>query len=380
MIYLDNSATTKPYKEVVDVYAAVASNFFGNPSSLHSLGMKAEGLMTESRNRIADLLNVKGIEIIFTSGGTEGNNIAIKGAARAKQKRGKHLITTQVEHASVEEAFGQLEQEGYEVSYLPVDQFGRVSTEQVEAEIRSDTTLISIIHVNNETGTIQPIEEIGKMLNRYPQIYFHVDHVQGISKVPLNFRQSRIDLCTCSAHKFHGMKGNGILFVREGIQVESLFQGGDQENGLRAGTENVAGIVGMAKALRMTKEQENNINYLVTLKEQFISQLQNVEGVWINSPAEFSAPHIVNFSIPGTKPEVIVQSLTAKEIYVSTKSACSSKLSAPSRVLLAMGFTNDRASSGIRVSLSFDTTAEEINQLITELEIIIPELLEVVHT
>ncbi|MFC0557950.1 cysteine desulfurase family protein [Halalkalibacter alkalisediminis] len=380
MIYLDNSATTKPFKEVVDAYAAVASNFFGNPSSLHSLGMQAEGLMTESRNRIADLLHVKNTEIVFTSGGTEGNNIAIKGAARAKQKRGKHLITTQVEHASVEEAFGQLEQEGYEITYLPVDQNGRVSVEQVEAEIRSDTTLISIIHVNNETGTIQPIEDIGKMLIRYPQIYFHVDHVQGISKVPLNFRQARIDLCTCSAHKFHGMKGNGFLFVREGIQVESLFQGGDQENGLRAGTENVAGIVGMAKALRMTKAKESKINDLVALKEQFIEQLKTIEGVWINSPTHASAPHIVNFSIPGTKPEVIVQSLTTKKIYVSTKSACSSKLSAPSRVLSVMGLEHDRANSGVRVSFSFDTTADELNVLFNELKKIIPELLEVVNS
>jgi cysteine desulfurase len=380
MIYLDNSATTKPYKEVVDAYAMVASSYFGNPSSLHTLGMQAEGLIEESRNRIADLLGVKGIEIIFTSGGTEGNNIAIKGVARAKQKRGKHLITTQVEHASVAEAFHQLEKEGYEVTYLPVDRDGRVSVDQVEAEIRSDTTLISLIHVNNETGTIQPIEEVGKMLERYPQIYFHVDHVQGISKVPLNIRKARIDLCTGSAHKFHGMKGTGFLFVREGIQVESLFQGGDQENGLRAGTENVAGIVAMTKALRMITEQQHKLSNLLHLRKQFIDQVQNIDGVVINSPLDLAAPHIVNFSIPGIKPEVLVQSLSAKGIYVSTKSACSSKLTAPSRVLEAMGLTPERASSGIRVSFSFDTTLEEINESVAELQIIIPELLEVVYS
>ncbi len=380
VIYLDNGATTKPYKEVVDAYVTVASTYFGNPSSLHSLGMQAEGLITESRNRIADLLGVKASEIIFTSGGTEGNNIAIKGVAHAKKKRGKHLITTQVEHASVEEAFSRLEQDGFEVTYLPVDQFGRVSVEQIEAEIRPETTLISIIHVNNEIGTVQPIEEIGEMLENYPQIYFHVDHVQGISKVDLNIRKSRIDLLTCSAHKFHGMKGSGFLFVREGIQVQSLFQGGVQESGLRAGTEHVAGIVAMAKALRMVKANKQKQRELTQLKNTFVTKIQAIEGVMINSPDKFVAPHIVNFSIPGTKPEVIVQSLSAKGIYVSTKSACSSKLSEPSRVLTALGLDLDRASSGIRVSFSFDTTLEEINQVIDELKIIIPELLEVVYT
>ena len=218
------------------------------------------------------------------------------------------------------------------------------------------------------------------MLTRYPQIYFHVDHVQGVTKVPLNVKKARIDLCTCSAHKFHGMKGNGFLFVREGIQVESLFQGGDQENGLRAGTENVAGIVGMAKALRMAQEEQRKIKDLVALKEHFIEQLETIEGVCVNTPKNGSAPHIVNFSIPGTKPEVIVQSLTTKEIYVSTKSACSSKLNAPSRILAAMGLVNERANSGIRVSFSFDTTEKELNRLLNELKLIIPELLEVVHT
>ncbi|ARK31731.1 cysteine desulfurase family protein [Halalkalibacter krulwichiae] len=380
MIYLDNSATTKPYKEVVDAYTAVASNFFGNPSSLHTLGMKAEGLITESRNRIAELLDVKPVEIIFTSGGTEGNNLAIKGAAKAKQKRGKHLITTVVEHPSVMEAFAQLEQDGYEVTYLPVDQEGRVEVAQVEAAIRPDTTLLSIIHVNNETGAIQPIEKIGEMLERYPRIYFHVDHVQGISKVPLNLRKARIDFSTFSAHKFHGMKGTGFLFVREGIKLAPLFEGGSQENGLRAGTENTAGIVSMAKALRMAKNQENEHEQLYKLRETFIRKLNAIDGIVINSPADQVAPHIVNFSIPGAKPEVVVQSLSSKGIYVSTKSACSSKLSAPSRVLSAMGLSDERAISGIRVSFSFDTTAAEVNQLLTELEVIIPELLEVVKS
>jgi cysteine desulfurase len=380
MIYLDNSATTKPYQEVVETYAKVASTYFGNPSSLHSLGMQAEGLVTESRSRIANVLGVKAKEIIFTSGGTEGNNIAIKGTAWAKKNRGKHLITSQVEHASVTEAFTQLEQEGFEVTYLPVDHEGRIDVFELEAAIRPDTTLVSIIHVNNETGTIQPINEIGKLLEKFPHLLFHVDHVQGITKVPLNIRESGIDLCSCSAHKFHGMKGNGFLFVREGVRVDSLFHGGEQENQLRAGTENVAGIVSMAKALRIASEQERHYKKLVSLREVLITQLKTIEGVVINSPENHAAPHIVNFSIPKTKPEVVVQSLTAKEVYVSTKSACSSKLSAPSRVLSAMGLSEERASSGIRVSFSYETTKQEVDQFIKELKVIIPELREVINS
>ncbi len=379
MIYLDNSATTKPYKEVVDTFVKVSTTYFGNPSSLHSLGMQAEELMLEARSRIAGLLGVKASEIIFTSGGTEGNNLAIKGAAYARQKRGKHLITTIVEHPSVYETFQQLEKEGYEVTYLPVDQEGRVNAEQVIAAIRPDTILVSIIHVNNETGAIQPIEEIGKQLRAYPRVIFHVDHVQGISKVPLSFKQGNIDLCTCSAHKFHGMKGTGFLFVREGLRLASLLHGGDQENQLRAGTENVAGIVAMAKALRLAEEQaKEKYTQLCELKNQFVNELIKIEGVMVNTPMEKIAPHIVNFSIPYTKPEVVVQSLTAKHIYVSTKSACSSKLSEPSRVLSAMGVGEERAQTGIRVSFSYETTADELKTLLQELNALIPELLEVV--
>ncbi|KHF37754.1 cysteine desulfurase family protein [Halalkalibacter okhensis] len=380
MIYLDNSATTKPFQEVVETYAKVASTYFGNPSSLHSLGMQSEGLIGESRNRIAQILGIKSNEIIFTSGGTEGNNIAIKGTARAKQSRGKHLITTQVEHASADEAFLQLEREGFDVTYLPVDQEGRVSVEQVKNAIRPDTILISMIHVNNETGTILPIEEIGELLKSYPQTLFHVDHVQGVTKVPLDLKKSRIDLCTFSAHKFHGLKGNGFLFVREGLRIDALFHGGTQESRLRAGTENVAGIVAMAKALRMSFEQDPKRKELEQLRHYLITHLKKLDGVVLNSPEQMAAPHIVNFSIPGVKPEVIVQSLTAKEIYVSTKSACSSKASEPSRVLLAMGISEERANSGIRVSFSFETTVAELDQLITGLKGIIPELLEVVNT
>ncbi|GAE25833.1 cysteine desulfurase [Halalkalibacter wakoensis JCM 9140] len=378
MIYLDNSATTKPYKEVVEAYATVASTYFGNPSSLHTLGLQAEKLIGESRTRIAQILNIKSSEIIFTSGGTEGNNIAIKGTAYSKKSRGKHLITTTIEHPSVFEAFSQLETEGFDVTYIPVDQQGQIKVRDLEKAIRPDTTLVSMIHVNNETGSISPIEETGELLKKFPHVLFHVDHVQGVSKVPLDLKKAGVDLCTFSAHKFHGMKGNGLLYVREGVKIAPLFHGGEQEHRVRAGTENVAGIVAMAKALRLAVEKDTS--HLDELRAYLTEQLTSLEGIQLNSPAQNAAPHIVNFSVPGTKPEVLVQSLTKSEIYVSTKSACSSKLSEPSRVLLAMGLGEKVASSGVRVSFSNETTKEEINQLMIQLKRIVPQLLEVVHS
>lgn len=380
MIYLDNSATTKPYEEVVDTFVKVSQQFFGNPSSLHSLGMQAEKLLVESRERIAQLLHIKAGEIIFTSGGSEGNNLAIKGTAYGRKKRGNHMITTAIEHPSVIEPCAQLEKEGYDVTYLPVDEFGRIRVEDVKKAIRPTTILVSIGHVNSEVGAIQPIEEIGQLLQDYPHVYFHVDHVQGLAKVPLSFKSARIDLCTCSAHKFHGLKGTGFLYVREGVQLQPLIQGGVQEYSLRAGTENVASVVAMTKALRMAlSKQKTQMTTIVQLREKLRSALEKIDGVVINSPKDNAAPHIVNFSILHVKPEVVIQSLAAKQIYVSTKSACSSKLSEPSKTLLAMGLGEERANSSIRVSLSYETTEREIDQFISELTDLIPTLVKVVR-
>lgn len=379
MIYLDNSATTKPYKEVIHTFTEVATTYFGNPSSLHTLGVEAERLLTEARKRIAATLNVGGDEIIFTSGGTEGNNIAIKGTAYARKKRGKHLITTRVEHASVLKVFEELEMDGFEVLYLDVDSQGKIRLEDLYSAIRNDTILVSIHHVNNETGAIQPIEEIGKVLDQFRTIYFHVDHVQGLSKVPLDLKKARIDLCTGSAHKIHGLKGSGFLFIRKGLNIKALTHGGSQEFGFRTGTENVAGIVAMTKALRIVEEKRVELNQsLYKLRQELINNLKTIDKVIINSPAD-GAPHIVNFSVLSLKPEVIVQALAEKEIYVSTKSACSSKASEPSHVLVGMGFSEERANSAIRVSFSYETTKSEIEHLVHQLRIIIPELLEVIR-
>ncbi|WP_319830069.1 cysteine desulfurase family protein [Bacillus solitudinis] len=380
MIYLDNSATTRPHQEVMNTYMKVADQYFGNPSSLHTLGMEAESLLTKARMMMAEHLGVKTKEIIFTSGGTEGNNLAIKGTALGRRERGRHLITTEVEHASSYETFKELESYGYRVTYLPVNEDGRIKTADVEKAIESDTILISIIHVNNETGVIQPIEEIGDMLRSYKHVRFHVDHVQGAIKVPLSLYEANVDMCSLSAHKFHGMKGTGLLYVKEGVPLFPLLHGGDQEQKLRAGTENVAGAVALAKAYRIERGHAiEGLAQLKRLRSQFLKGLEALEGVIVNSPTKGVADHIINFSIPYTKPEVVIQSLAAKQIYVSTKSACSSKLAEPSRVLLAMGFNGERASSAIRVSFSFQTKAQEITTILKELKQIIPTITRVKH-
>jgi cysteine desulfurase len=378
MIYLDNSATTKPFPEVVDSFVTVATKYFGNPSSLHELGMKAERLLTQAREQIAAALQVKPSEIIFTSGGTEANNFAIKGVAFQYRHRGKHIITTAIEHPSVSETCRQLEQLGFEVTYLPVNESGVVTVEQVKKALRDDTILVSIMHVNNEVGSIQPVEEIGALLASYPKTIFHVDRVQGISKVPLDMKKAHIDLCTMSAHKFHGLRGAGILYVRQGVRLSPLLAGGGQEMQLRSGTENVPAIVAMAKALRMSLEKyDKQIDYLLEVKQTWLNELKAIPSIQINTPLEHSAPHIINFSLNGIKPEVFVHELAKNDIFVSTTSACSSKKKAPSKTLLAMGMDDSRAESGIRISLSFENTLEEIPTAIAVMKKAIEKLREV---
>lgn len=379
MIYFDNSATTKPYPEVREGYMKVAEQYFANPSSIHSLGSEVEKLMTQSRALTASLLGVKPTEIVFTSSGTEGNNLAIKGVAFQYQNRGKHIITTSIEHPSVLEAYKQLETLGYTVSYLDVDQSGRINLEQLKDMLRDDTILVSVIHVNNELGTIQPINEIGNLLKKYPKTLFHVDHVQGIGKVPLKLKDSGIDLCTMSGHKFHALRGTGILYIRDGLKIASIMSGGGQEMGIRSGTENVAGIVSMTKALRITfdKINQGGLSHLLQLKEALLSGLKRMDGIIVNTPDQDSAPHIINFSVLHVKPEVLIHSLSKHEIYVSTQSACSSKLAQASRVLTAAGLGEERAKSAIRVSFSLDNTLEEVKAFIEVLTNIVPKLQEV---
>ncbi|CAH0346861.1 cysteine desulfurase family protein [Bacillus sp. CECT 9360] len=359
MIYFDNSATTKPYPEVLDSFIKVSSEFFGNPSSLHGIGAQAEKLLSQARSQIAELLGVRSPEVYFTSGGTEGNNLAIKGAALANSGKGKHIITTATEHASVYDAFSHLEDSGFDITYLPVNQTGQIHLDDLLKAIRKETILVSVMHVNNETGSIQPIEQIGKVLSSYPDILFHVDHVQGIGKVPLEINQTGIDLCTISGHKFHGLKGTGALYIRDGVNVTPLFSGGSQESKIRSGTENVAGAVALAKALRITKEkQQTDIDKLTTMRKILWNGLQEMEGIEINSPLD-GAPHILNFSVPGLKSEVFIHSLEEADLFVSTTSACSSKKNTPSKTVMAMFANLARAKSTIRISLSYQNNQEE---------------------
>ena len=259
MVYLDNGATTRPDPEVLAVMNDVLQNIYGNPSSLHGLGAMAERLLEKARQAVASTLGVNGREVIFTSGGTEANNTAIKGVALQHQGRGRHLVTTEVEHASVYQVFEQLREMGWRVTVIPVDRQGRVCPEKVEDAVTEETVLVSIMHVNNEVGTIQPIAEIGRRLAKYPKLFFHVDAIQSLGKVPLLPREWGVDLLTLSAHKFHGPKGVGCLYIKRGLALSPLIVGGGQEEGLRSGTQNMPGIAGLAKAALLAQQRHKEL-------------------------------------------------------------------------------------------------------------------------
>lgn len=363
MIYLDNSATTKPYKDVLDTMTKVASDYFANPSSIHSLGGRSEQLLEKTRQQAAALLKVKERSLFFTSGGTEANNLAIKGVARQFEHRGQHLITSQSEHASVNAAFLQLEKQGFEVTQLPLDKDGRFSISDLKGALREDTILVSLIHVNNEMGTIQPIEEAADLLKDLPKTLLHVDHVQGLTKVPLDLNHPGIDLCSMSGHKIHGPKGIGLLYKREGLLLAPLLSGGSQEYEQRAGTENLPAAAGMVKALRMTLDkQRTEASRLNNMKETIIDRLGRESGIIINTPGSGSAPHIVNLTVRGLRAEVLIHALEESDIYISTKSACSSKEAGASPVLMSTGMEAADAEQAVRISLSYMNTDEEISR------------------
>ena len=369
MIYLDNSATTKPYPEVLQVHQQVSERFFGNPSSLHQLGIDASRLLSETRKQILHYTGFTQYEIIFTSGATEANNIAIKGAALAKMNRGRHIVTTAIEHPSVIESFEQLKTLfGFDISYIQVNEHGRADMTHLKEVLRPDTVLVSLMHVNNETGVIQPIEEAASIIRTYAkEAIFHVDGVQGIGKVPLP-KEMDIDLLTMSGHKIHGLKGTGALFLKKGVVLAPFITGGEQELGLRSGTENPAGAVSLAKAIKQSFEYLNkHHDEMIALKTELEQQLGKIEGVVINTPLTHSAPHIVNFSVPGIQIEVLLHMLEKEGIYVSTTSACSAKKKEPSRVLLAMGKSEEAAKSSMRISLTYGQGPELAPQIITSI-------------
>lgn len=374
MIYFDHCASTPPYEEVVQTMMEVMKLQYANPSSLHRSGIDANNLIERSRLLLAAQLHTNKGRWLFTSGGTESNNIAIKGVAKQYRSRGNHMITTQIEHASVYETMKQLEHEGYRITYLPVSESGHVQPEQIAEAITDETILVSVMHVNNEIGTVQPIEAIGHLLKPYPRILFHVDAVQSLGKLPIQLESWGIDLLSGSAHKLRGPKGVGYLYVRDGITLYPLMTGGAQEDGIRAGTQNVPAIVASAKALRMALEsmpqRRERMNELGSALKAFIQATPELKM----NGGHPSAPHIVHFSYPGMKPEVIIHMLEQHGIMASTKSACSSRDNKPSRVLLAAGASAEQASGGIRISFGDEHTQRDVSQLIEALSHIVQQL------
>ena len=360
MIYFDNAATTKIYDDALTSYVQVSQKFFGNPSSLHQLGVDAFQVLTKARAQVASLLSVQPEEIFFTSGGTESNNWAIKGTALEKSVFGKHIITTKIEHPSVIQTCKQLERFGFEVTYLDVDSKGIVSVDQLKESIRKDTILVSVMAVNNEVGAVQPIAEIAKVLEEYPSIHFHVDAVQAVERASQLLAIGRIDLLSLSAHKFHGPRGVGIMYKKFGRKIQALLTGGGQEKGERSTTENLPGIVATTKALRMALEEESVTG---ELRSQLWKELATKSEIRIFSP-EDGASHVLCFAIKGVRGEVVVHAFENHGIYISTTSACSSKKADSSSTLYAMDVPTEWATGAVRVSFSNDNTKEEVEQFI----------------
>lgn len=368
MIYFDNAATTIPYDEALRTYQEVASKIIGNPSSLHNLGTKSSRILEASRKQIADLLGVNTDEIVFTSGGTEGDNWVLKGVAFEKEPQGNHIIVSDIEHPAVKESAKWLSQHGFDVSYAPVDKRGFVDVAALTDLLRPETILVSVMAVNNEIGSIQPIAAISDVLADKPGITFHVDAVQAIGKVPVaDYLTERVDFASFSGHKFHSVRGVGFIYKKAGKRLNPLLTGGGQEDGLRSTTENVAGIAATAKALRLTLEKETvALPRIAKMKAVIYDALAVYSDVVIFSEkTDDFAPNILTFGIKGVRGEVIVHAFEEHEIYISTTSACSSKAGHPAGTLVAMGVPSKLAQSAVRISLDDDNDMSQVEQFLT---------------
>ena len=375
--YLDNSATTKCSEKAVEIMNKVLREDYGNPSSMHLKGFEAENYLKKTRSIIAKSLKVNEKEIIFTSGGTETNNMALIGCATAYHRSGMHIISTPVEHPSVANALAVLEKIGYEITYLPVDEKGRINLKVLSDEIRPDTTLVSIMHVNNEIGTIEPIVEAANIIKqKNSTTLLHVDAVQSFGKIEVFPKKMNIDLLSVSGHKIHGPKGSGFLYVSDKVKLNPIMLGGGQEWGLRSGTENVPAIAGLGVAVEeIFKNFDKNQKKLYKLREYLITELSKIEGVSLNgSLDETGAPHILSMSVEGVRAEVLLHSLEEKGIFVSAGSACSSNKPAVSKTLTAIGLKKSLLDSTVRFSFSIHTTKEELEYAVKELKEIIPKL------
>lgn len=376
-IYLDNSATTVCFPEVVEVMHQQLCEDYGNPSSLHRKGVQAEEALRNAKETIARVMKVQEKELLFTSGGTESDNLALMGAAHANCRRGKHLITTSIEHPAILQTMKHLEEEGFRVTYLPVNSQGCICLGDLERAITGETILVSVMHTNNEVGSLQPIAEAGALIKKMnPNIVFHVDAVQGFGKSRIYPKKMNVDMLSVSGHKIHGPKGVGFLYINEKTKVKPILFGGGQQGGLRSGTENVPGIVGIAKATElMYQNLDEDVAKLYELKKCFVEGVKKMEDVVVNGPdVTMGAPHIVSVSFRGVRSEVLLHALEDKGIYVSAGSACSAHKPQPSATLMAMGVDRELLSSTIRFSFSVYTTMEEINYTLQMMYDIIPML------
>lgn len=379
--YLDNAATTRPFDEVTELVKKVMGEDFGNPSSLHTKGIEAERYIREAGDAIAATLKCDRKQIVFTSGGTESNNMAIVGGCMANKRRGKHIITTCFEHAAVYQPCLYLEEFfDYEVTYLPVDAMGHVNPEELRKALREDTVLVSVMMVNNEVGAVLDIEKIGRVIKEYRKdILFHVDAIQAYGKMRVHPKKLHADLLSVSGHKIHGPKGTGFLYVADGVKLHPLIHGGGQQKGQRSGTENVPGIAGLGLAAHMMyEEHEEKVEKLYRHKQKLIQLLEALEGVHINAYRKGclreTAPHIISTSVEGVKSEVLLHALEEKGVYVSAGSACSSNHPGISQALKAIGVKDELLESTIRFSLSVENTGEELEYAVSCMEELLPVL------
>ncbi len=376
-IYFDNSATTKVFPEVSELVIKIMTEDYANPSAKHVKGMEAENYIKEARERIAKTLKVDGKEIIFTSGGTEANNMALIGGARANQRKGKHLITTKIEHPSVYNAMATLEEEGFEISYLNVNEDGHISLTELKELIREDTILISIMQVNNEMGAVQELEKIGKLIKEINEnTLFHVDRIQSYGKYEIRPKREYIDLLSVSGHKLHAPKGVGFLYIKDGVKIKPLIYGGGQQWNMRAGTENVPGVAGLGLAAKMMYENhQEKVANVISLKDRMIDGLNKLDKVKVNSKkGELSAPQIVSASFEGVRSEVLLHALEDKGIYVSSGSACSSKNPNIGGTLKGIGLDEKYLDGTLRFSFGSFNQVEEIDTCLHVLGALLPML------
>lgn len=374
MIYFDNAATTRVFPEVLEAMQEAMEVTYGNPSAKHIKGMEAENKIKEAQEVIAKTLRAKSKEIFFTSGGTESNNTAILGTAMANRRKGMHIITTKIEHASVYEPMYHLEDLGFEITYLDVDSSGIINLDQLNDAIREDTILVSCMMVNNEIGTIEPIAETGKLIKeKNPDTIFHVDAIQAYAKMPIVPKNMGIDLLSMSGHKIHGPKGVGFIYIKEGTKISPIIFGGGQQKGMRSGTENVPGIVGLSVACKkMIGDQYENAEKIRQVKEYFQERIREIEGIKDNSG---QAPHVASISFQKLRSEVLLHALEDKGIYVSSGSACSSnKKQAVSGTLNAIGLGDEWKDGTLRFSFSIENTKEEVDETIEALKELVPML------